>query len=180
MRYLGAIVRIFLSVVRHGWQDCPLRSTIALQFVGDDPERFLTLAPNQSAQESLACTLIAARLQQNVDHVTVLVDGTPEILQLAVDSKEDLVQMPVVAESALAPLQFPDILCAKLLTPQPNGFIGYEDAAFRQKILDVSEAQAETMVGPDPITDDLGRETVTVITGSGAFHRRILSSVCSS
>jgi hypothetical protein len=27
--------------VRHTWQDCPLRSTIALQFVGDDPERFL-------------------------------------------------------------------------------------------------------------------------------------------
>ena len=55
--------------------------------------------------------------------------------------------MPVVAEPALSSLQFAGIICAKLLTPQPNGFIGYEDAAFRQKILDVSEAETETMVG---------------------------------
>jgi len=74
-----------------------------------------------------------------------LVDGAPEILQFAVDSKEDLVQMPVVAEPALAPLQLADIICAELLTPPPNRFIGYDDAAFRQKILDVSEAKAETI-----------------------------------
>jgi hypothetical protein len=83
------------------WQDGPLRSTIALQFVGDDPERRLTLVSNQSAQESLSCTLIAARLQQNVDHVTVLVDGTPKILLLAVDSNEQLVQIPGIAQPTL-------------------------------------------------------------------------------
>jgi len=66
-----------------------------------------------------------------------LVDGTPEILQLAVDSKEDLVQMPVVAEPALSSLQLADIICAELLTPPPNRFIGYGDAPFRQKILDI-------------------------------------------
>ena len=78
-----------------------------------------------------------------------MVDGAPEILQFAVDSKEDLVPMPVVAEPALAPLQLADIICAELLTPPPNRFIGYGDAALRQKILDISEAKAETMVGPD-------------------------------
>jgi hypothetical protein len=35
----------------------------------------------------------------------------------------------------LSSLQFADINCAQLLTPQPNRFIGHEDAAFRQKIL---------------------------------------------
>jgi hypothetical protein len=39
-----------------------------------------------------------------------------------------------------------DIICAELLTPPPNRFIVYEDASFRQKILDVSEADAETIV----------------------------------
>ena len=68
---------------------------------------------------------------------------------MAVDSKEDLVQMPVVAEPALSSLQLAAIICAELLTPPPNRFIGYDDAAFRQKILDISEAKAETMVGPD-------------------------------
>ena len=102
-----------------------------------------------------------------------MIDRAPEILQLAVDSKEDLVQMPVVAESALAPLQFPDIICAELLTPQPNGFIRYEDASFRQKILDVSEAETETMVGPDRVTDDLGRKPI-----AGVTRRPIALSIC--
>jgi hypothetical protein len=49
----------------------------------------------------------------------------------AVDSKEDFVQMPVVAEPTLSSLQFANIICAKLLTPQPDGFVSYDDAAFR-------------------------------------------------
>src|SRR5215469_5404781 len=103
---------------------------------------------------------IAARLHQNIDYVAILVDGAPEILQLAVDSKEDLVQMPVVAEPALSSLQLADIICAELLTPSPNRFIGYGDAPFRQKILDIPKAEAETMVGPDRVTDDLGRKPI--------------------
>jgi len=98
-----------------------------------------------------------------------LVDGTPEILQLAVDAKEDLVQVPVIAESALSSLQFADIICAKLLTPPPNRFIGYENAPFRQKILDVSEAEAETMVSPDRRVETPGvrRRGVQAVSAGG-------------
>jgi len=35
--------------------------------------------------------LITAQLNQNVDHVAVLIHGAPEILQFAVDSNEDFV-----------------------------------------------------------------------------------------
>jgi hypothetical protein len=94
-------VRIFVIVVHHCWQDCPLRSTITLQFVGDDPESCLTLTSNQSSQESFGCTLIAARLQQNVEHISVLVDGVPKTLLLAVDSNEQLVQIAGVARPTL-------------------------------------------------------------------------------
>jgi hypothetical protein len=38
------------------------------------------------------------RLDQDVDHVAVLIHNTPQIVLLAVDSNEDLVQVPVVAE----------------------------------------------------------------------------------
>jgi hypothetical protein len=53
------------------------------------------------------------RLNQNVDHVAVLIHGAPEILLLAVDSNEDLVQMPVVTQPSLASLQFPGIIRAE-------------------------------------------------------------------
>ena len=52
----------------------------------------------------------AARLHQDVDHVAVLIHRKPEILLLAVDSNEDLVQVPNVAEAALAPLQRSNIV----------------------------------------------------------------------
>ena len=47
----------------------------------------------------------------------------------------------VVAEASLSSPQLADIVCAELLTPQPNRFIGYVDSAFRQKVLDVSKAK---------------------------------------
>ena len=48
--------------------------------------------------------LIAVPLNQDVDHVAVLIHGTPEILFLAVDSNEHFVQVPPIAETALTPL----------------------------------------------------------------------------
>ena len=40
---------------------------------------------------------VAVRLNQDVDHVAVLIHGTPQILLLAVDSNEDFVQVPNIA-----------------------------------------------------------------------------------
>jgi hypothetical protein len=49
-----------------------------------------------------------------------------------------------------------------LLTPESNRLIRDDDSAFGEKILDISEAPAETMVNPDGIADDFWRETITV------------------
>jgi hypothetical protein len=77
MRELGAIVGVLLSIVSHVRQDRSLCSTIALQFVRDDAERFLALSSHQPAQKSLGCKLITTRLQQNIDDITILIYGTP-------------------------------------------------------------------------------------------------------
>ena len=44
---------------------------------------------------------IAPRLDENIDHVSVLDDGAPEILPLAQDHHEELVQVPRVAQATL-------------------------------------------------------------------------------
>ena len=82
--------------------------------------------------------LITVRLYQDVDHVAVLIHGTP--------------------------LRLSGIARTELLTPDPNRFIGDDDSAFGEKILDISEAQAEAMVSPDRIADDLGRKTIAAVT----------------
>ena len=78
MRNLGAIVGILLGIVGNAWQDRSTGSSIALQLVGDDPEWLLALTAQQSAKEPLGCTLIAARLQQNINDITILIHGTSE------------------------------------------------------------------------------------------------------
>jgi len=47
-----------------------------------------------------AARRFTARLNQDVDHVAVLIHSTPEILLLAVDSNGDFVQVPNIAEAA--------------------------------------------------------------------------------
>lgn len=94
----------------------------------------------------------------------------------AIDSNEDLVQVPVVAEVTLAPLQTTGIARTGLLTSDSNRFIRYGDSALGEKILDISETQTETMINPDGIADDLWREPMTVIARSGALHGSSLSA----
>jgi len=86
--------------------------------------------------------------------------------------------MPHIAEAALSPLQFAGIVGTELLTPQPNRFIRDDDSPFGQKILDISEAQEETMVEPHGIADDLGRKTMTGITRPIVLHGTSVSGRC--
>ena len=76
MRNLDAIIGLLLGIVGNTRQDRATGSTIALQLVGDDPEWFLALTAQQSAKGPFGDTLIAARLQQNIDDITVLIHST--------------------------------------------------------------------------------------------------------
>jgi hypothetical protein len=75
----------------------------------------LSLAAQQSSEESFGSALIAVRLNQDIDHVAVWIHGTPEILLLAVDSNENLLQVPHIAETPLTPLQFSGIVGTEFL-----------------------------------------------------------------
>ena len=160
MRRLHSIVGVTFGDMHHVAEAGSHRGRVASEFVSDNAPRLSSLPAQKPAKEPLGSASIPSRLHQDVDYVAILIDGTPEILRVAVDSKEHFVQMPVIAEPALSSLQLADIICAELLTPPPDRFIGYGDAPFRQKILDIPEAEAETMVGPDGITDDLGRKPI--------------------
>ena len=175
MRGFGAIVGVTFRGVSRVAQDGSHGRRVASEFVGNDTKWFFSLAAQQSSKESLRGALITARLNQDVDHIAVLIHGTPEILLLAIDSNEDFVQVPNIAEAALTPLQFSGIARTELLTPESNRFIRDDDAAFGEKILHISEAQTETMVNPDGIADDFRWETMTVIAGPVVLHRSSVS-----
>jgi|HubBroStandDraft_4_1064222.scaffolds.fasta_scaffold24468_5 hypothetical protein len=50
--------------------------------------------------------------------------------------------------------------------PASNGLVGDRNAAFRQQIFDVTQAQGEPEVEPDRPLNDLGRETVAGVADS--------------
>jgi hypothetical protein len=79
MRNLGAIVGTLLAIVGNAWQGRSTGSSIALQLVGDDPKWLLALTAQQSAKKPLGCTPIAARQQQNIDDITILIQGPPKV-----------------------------------------------------------------------------------------------------
>jgi hypothetical protein len=51
-----------------------------------------------------------------------------------------------------------------MVHPAPNGLVGDRDAALRQQIFDVAEAQGESEIEPDRVLNDLRREPIPAVT----------------
>src|ERR1700687_4755361 len=92
------IVQPALLLMRHRRQDFCLGCCVAAQLVGDDGTWDVLKAFQQLAKELLAGFLVPAWLHEDIKHVAILVDCTPEILQLAVDREKDFIEMPSLAE----------------------------------------------------------------------------------
>ena len=96
---------------------------VARQFVGNEAKRFVSLPLQELSEESSRCTPVPTGLNENIDHVTVLIHGAPEILALPVDRDEDFVQVPCVAETALTAFQSAGVLCSEFDRPLSDRFI---------------------------------------------------------
>ena len=171
---LRSIVLVLAGVVDDGRHDRPLRCSVTPQFVGDQPPGLASLTFQQLTEKAFSRMPIATRLDKDVDHVAVLIDGAPEIAPLTLDGHEEFVQVPRVTQATLSPLEPTGILGTEFLTPLPDGFVGNDNSALCQEILDISEAQAEAMVEPDGVADDLRRESVSSV----ARVLRFMDSVC--
>ena len=123
---------------------------------------------------------IAARLEQDVDHVAVLVNRTPEIVLLTPDVHEEFIQVPRIAQATLSPLEPTRILGTELPTPLSDGFLGNQDPPLCQEIFDITEAQAEAVVEPDGVADDLRGKSVSVVAGCIIVHLPSLPATASS
>lgn len=60
----------------------------------------------QLAKKTFGSPAVSTRLDEDVDDVAILIDGTPEILPLSLDGDEDLVQVPCVSQATLAARRF--------------------------------------------------------------------------
>ena len=102
----GRLMRDFISVVRvargdvlHRCHHIPVRGPVASEFVSDQPSGFAPLPFQQLAQESPCGCGVSAALDQDLEHITILVNGTPQVVFLASDLDEDLVKVPSVTQT---------------------------------------------------------------------------------
>ena len=130
-----------------------MRRPIAEEFVRDHTSRHAALRFQQFAEETRGCPSIPPRLYENVDHVTVLVDGPPEILTAALNIHEQLVQIPRVAQATWSVPQPPSVVGLERPTPVPNGLVGDGDAALGEQVLGITEAETKAVVEPDGVTE---------------------------
>ena len=70
---------------------------------------------------------ISSASHQNIDHVSILIDGSPKIAALASDINEQFVNMPDVPEPSPLPSQISSIGRTEFQAPIPNSLVRNKD-----------------------------------------------------
>ena len=78
-------------------QDLAFGGAIGPEFIGHDDSGHVAQTLQQLAKEALGGIRVAAALDQNIKHVAMLINGSPEVVQFASDAHEHLIQEPFVA-----------------------------------------------------------------------------------
>jgi hypothetical protein len=137
MRLFDAIVqpsRGSYADVRHAIEfwDPLLGRRVAGEFISYDALGCLACANQQSAKEALRSGWIPALLDEDIQHLTMLVYRTPEIDPSAVHPQEHLIEVPRLAGSNFPAPQFLGEERAELYSPASHRFVGNLDASLGQ------------------------------------------------
>ena len=97
---LRAVVRVLIGAVEHRWHHCATGGRVTAQLVGDQASRHVPLGLQSRAKESHRGVPISSRLHEDVEDVTGLIHGAPQVLLATLDRDEHLVEMPGVSEPA--------------------------------------------------------------------------------
>src|SRR6056297_590952 len=124
-------------------------------------------------KEFQRCLLVPRLRDEALQHLTFVVDGSPEVVPLAVDLYENLVEVPPPVAGLHAPdAPLTDLggeLRPKPVPPESNRLVTDLDTTLVQQILDVPKRQREPDVHHDRQADDLGRR-LEVLEGVAFGH----------
>ena len=151
-------------------KDLALRHAVASKLIGHDHPRHILQPLQQSAKEALGGFGIPPRLHENVEYNTILIHGAPEEVLHPLDANKYLVHVPLIPRLWPAAAQTVGEALAELLAPAPHRLIGDDDAPLSQKELNVPQAEAEHVIQPDGMADDLGGKAVAVVRVGRRLH----------
>ena len=152
-----------------------LSDAVASQLVSHDHPRQILQAFQQPSEEALGGVGIAPVLNKDVEHNAVLIHGTPKVVLHALDPDEHLVEVPLVPWPRPAAAQAIGKALAEFPAPSPHGLIGDNNTSLSQKQLNIAQAEAEHMIQPDSMADDLGGEAMAVVRVGWGLHAASLA-----
>ena len=107
----------------------------------------------------------------------VLIHGAPKIMLHSPDPNEHLVQVPLIAGTRTASAQTVGEGSTEFLAPAPHRLIGDDNATFSEDQLDISQAEAEHVIQPYSVADDLGGKAMAVVRIWWRFHSASLAGL---
>ncbi len=163
MGILGSISKASMLLMFHLRQQLLFRRTITAERIGDQHPRNILVSFEELAKELLSGSCIPAALHQDIQHVPMLINCTPQILPLASDREENLIEVPLVAGLWPTPAQLVGVLLTKCLTSLTNRFIRQDNAPFGHEFFYIPIPESEAEVQPHGVADTLGREAIALV-----------------
>ena len=163
----GWLVRDLCPIVRTPAGDMAVSSakipqgcTVGSEPIRDDGVRQVSLALEELPHKLERRLLVASRLNEDIENLTRVVDGAPEIMDPAADPDEHLIEVPPPRRAWTTLPEPRRIDASELERPLPNRLIRDVDAALGAQVLDVAIAEREAELEPHGMPDDLGGEAV--------------------
>jgi len=157
------VVLILTGAMDNGRKDLPMCSRITPKLVGDQLPGCLSLMFQHLTKEALSGSTISTLGNQNIDHGSILIDGSPQIEVPTLDGDEEFIDVPDVTQSSLFPTQSSGVGRSEFLTPVSDRFVGDDDSSLGEQVFYVSKAQGEPMVEPNSVADDFRRKAAASI-----------------
>src|SRR6516164_10314971 len=129
-----------------GGHDLSLCRAVASELIGDHDTGWPHLPFQQLAQQPLRRALVAAALDQDVEHDAGLVHGSPQPVLYPGDFEHDLIQVPFVAATRQAATDLVGELLANFARPRSHRFVADDDAAGGQQFLDHTQPKREPKI----------------------------------
>ena len=148
-----------LHDVEHG--NLTQRRPIAPQLVGMDHLRHVVL-PQEADKKGLGRLGVSVFLKQNVQHVPVFVDCSPQPMLDPADLDADLVQMPSRTPPGFSMAQFLGQEWGELDVPLTEGLVTDLNTTLVKQFLNVPLAEGEAVVEPQGIPNDTQRESMSI------------------
>src|SRR6201981_3112528 len=163
MRILRPIVFSQALLMVAGKSEMPEGSAVGAQLVARHPGRREALFAEQLAHQLDGRRAVSTTLDQDLEDLALVVDGTPQIHLLARDPDDHFVEMPAIARSRTARSQAPRDRRSEFEHPTANAHVGDVEPAFGKQLFDIAIAQGEAKVQPHGVLDDDRRETMPAI-----------------